>query len=192
MELIKPSSTLKNVIIVLSIAIPVVVAVLLFSPSKITNAGSWIYFLPHFNAIINSLTSVMLIAGAYVIIKNKDIELHRTFMSTSFILGALFLVSYVIYHAGAESTKFGDLDGDGIVSSDELAQVGIWRSIYLGILLFHILLAVVVVPFVLFAFYYALSNQIEKHRKVVKFTYPIWLVVSVTGVIVYFMISPYY
>ena len=90
------------------------------------------------------------------------------------------------------STKFGDINQNGILEASELAAIGVWRYIYLGVLLSHILLAIVVVPFVLLALYHALTKKFEKHKKVTRFAFPIWLYVSVTGVLVYLMISPYY
>ncbi len=113
-------------------------------------------------------------------------------MITAFILGALFLVSYVIYHASAPSTVYGDLNADSEVSREELSQLTIPREFYLFVLLSHILLAIVVVPFVLLAMNYAIQRNFNKHVKIVKFAYPIWLYVSVTGVLVYLMISPFY
>lgn len=125
-------------------------------------------------------------------VKNGNIKLHRTFMFASFFLGVLFLLSYVLYHSSVESVKFGDINFDGELSEEEIAKAGTSRTIYLVILASHILLSILVVPFVLFAFYYALTNQIERHKKIVKFTYPVWLYVSITGVVVYFLIKPYY
>ena len=93
---------------------------------------------------------------------------HKSLMTTAFILGSLFLVSYVLYHSSVPSVKFGDIDGNGILSDQELAEVGGTRMFYLGVLLSHIGLSIVVVPFVLFAFYYSLTEKIEKHRKIVK------------------------
>ncbi|MBC6366758.1 DUF420 domain-containing protein [Algoriphagus sp. AK58] len=167
----------KNWIIGISIAIPLAVAVLLFMPAKITSLGDWVYFLPHLNAVINTAASIALIVGL-VFIKQKKYSLHGATMTVAFVLGAVFLVSYVIYHGAAESTSFG---GEGIV-----------RPIYYFLLISHILLAAVALFPILFAYYYGYTDQKEKHRKVVKFAYPIWLYVSVTGVIVYLMISPYY
>ncbi|HBH21931.1 MAG TPA: DUF420 domain-containing protein [Cytophagales bacterium] len=164
-------------IIVLSIAIPVVVAILLFSPAKFDADAAWAKQLPHINAVINSLTAVFLVIGVYFI-KKGDKKAHQRMMTSAFILGSLFLVSYVIYHATIPSTKFG---GEGAI-----------RYVYYFFLLSHILLAIVVVPFVLFAFYYALTSKFDKHKKVVKYTFPIWLYVSITGVIVYWMIAPFY
>jgi len=170
------NKNLVNVIKVVSVLIPVAVAVLLFMPSKITLFGDWTYNLPHFNAIINSLTSIFLILSFYMIKYKKDIKSHQVLNTLSFTLGAIFLISYIIYHSSVESTSY---QGDS-------------RMIYFFFLISHILLSIVVVPFVLFAFYYSLTNQIDKHKKVVKYTFPIWLYVSTSGVIVYLMISPFY
>lgn len=176
---------------VLSVAIPLVVALLLFSPTKLVVEGDWVYFLPHLNAVLNTATAVALLAGLWFI-RQRKISYHRTAMLVAFILGSIFLVSYVIYHGAADSTKYGDVNHDGLVSASELASLGFARILYLIILLSHIGLAIVVVPLVLLALYYAISNKFIQHRKVVKFAYPVWLYVSVTGVIVYLMISPYY
>jgi len=178
-------------IYVVSVLIPIVVAILIFFPAKLGISGDWIYFLPTFHAIVNSLTVLVLVA-ALIAIKKKEIEVHKKLMFTGLILGVFFLLSYVIYHSNVESVKFGDINSDGFVSEYEKANIGNTRTVYLSILASHILLSIGVVPFVLFAFYYALSNQIDKHRRIVKFTYPIWLYVSITGVIVYLMIKPYY
>ncbi|WMN10699.1 DUF420 domain-containing protein [Marivirga salinae] len=177
---------------VLSIAIPVVVAILIFAPEKIQGAGDWVYILPHLNATFNSITTVVLLLGLYFI-KQKNIKAHKSMMSIAFTFGSLFLVSYVIYHSTADSTIYGDINGNGVLDDAEKTKdLMWWRGLYVGILLPHIILAAVVVPFVLFAFYYALTDKIEKHKKIVKWTFPIWLIVSISGVIVYLMISPYY
>lgn len=180
-----------TIIGVLSVVIPLAVAVLLFSPTKLEVEGGWIDFLPHLNGIINTATSLALIAGL-VFIKQKKIKYHRSAMLVAFVLGAIFLVSYVIYHASADSTIFGDINGNGTLDEFEAKELGNTRTIYLLILISHIILAAVVVPFVLLAIYFALSNKISKHKKIVRYTFPIWLYVSITGVIVYLMISPYY
>jgi putative membrane protein len=167
----------QQLINTVSIAIPVVVAILLNPRVPKFNLGDWTVNLPFINAIINSLTSVVLLLGLYFV-KQKNIQMHRRMMLMAFVLGACFLVSYVLYHLSNESTPFG---GGGVV-----------RPIYYFLLTSHIILSIGVVWFVLRAVYYALSNQVEAHRKVVKWAYPIWLYVSITGVIVYAMISPYY
>lgn len=161
---------------VLSIAIPLAVAVLLSLPTKL-NLGEWVYNLPHAIGAINTLTSICLIV-AFIAIKQKNIKLHQKMNSSAFVLGAIFLVLYVLYHASAESTSFGGDDST--------------KYVYYFFLISHILLSIGVVPLVLLAFFYALNGMLEKHKKIVKYTFPIWLYVSVTGVIVYLMISPYY
>jgi putative membrane protein len=175
--LIQSEQKVKAWIIAISVIIPLAVAVLIFMPTKLELGSDLVYFLPHLNAVINSAATIALIA-AIVFIKNKNIAYHGASMTIAFVLGAIFLVSYVVYHAAAESTTFG---GEGII-----------RPIYYFLLITHIILAAVALFPILFAYYYGLTDQREKHRKVVKFAYPIWLYVTVTGVIVYLMISPYY
>jgi putative membrane protein len=161
---------------VLSVLIPVLVAILLFKPTAFSS-GLDVSFLPHLNAVFNTATAVCLAIG-YYFIKNKNIALHRTMMIAAFVLSSLFLISYVIYHANAESTKFGG--------------VGAIRYLYFFLLLSHILLAIVIVYFALKSLYFGLTKQYEKHKKVSRWTFPIWMYVALTGVIVYLMISPYY
>ncbi len=161
----------------IAIVVPVLVAVLLFMPSKLNLATDWVYFLPRLNAVMNTAASITLIFGL-IFIKNGNILLHKVAMNTAMGLGAIFLISYVIFHASAESTSFG---GEGFI-----------RTLYYFILISHILLAAIALFPILLAYYFGITDQRAKHRKVVKFAYPIWLYVSVTGVIVYLMISPYY
>ncbi len=174
-----------------SILIPVVVAFLILFPGKLSFTGSWVYSLPGIHATVNSLTAIILIL-ALVAIKKGNVRLHRSLMFSALFMGVLFLVSYIIYHSSVDSVKFGDLDHDGVVSESERITAGSSRIVYFVVLASHILFSIAVVPFVLMAFYYALTDQITKHKKMVKFTYPVWLYVSITGVIVYFMIEPYY
>lgn len=176
-NMLENEGKVKGWIIAISVVIPVVVALLIFMPSKLDLGVEWVYFLPHLNAVINSAATLALVAGL-LFIKNGNIPYHRASMTVAFGLGAIFLVSYVIYHAAAESTTFG---GEGMV-----------RSVYYFLLLTHIVLAAVALFPILFAYYYGYTDQRVKHRKVVKFAFPIWLYVTVTGVIVYLMISPYY
>ena len=166
----------EKLVNVLSIAIPVAVAILIGIRTKI-DLGAWTKILPHVIGLLNTTTSITLIAG-FIFIKNKNIIMHRRMMSLSFIQGSLFLVLYILYHVSNASTSYG---GDGIL-----------KSIYYILLISHISLSIGVVWFVLRAVYYALSGQIVAHKKIVKWTFPLWLYVSVTGVIVYLMISPYY
>ncbi len=180
------------IISVVSILIPIVVAILLYLPEHLRPQSLNTKLLPHFNAILNTMTSLLLLFGLFFI-KKKNVKMHRKVMITAFVLSSIFLVSYVIYHFSPDaSVKFGDVNHDRVVDEAEKLAVGTVRYVYLFILLTHILLAAGVVPLVLFAFYFALSNQIAKHKKMVKWTYPIWLYVAVTGVVVYLMISPYY
>lgn len=175
-QLVDNQRKYDGLIKVLAIAIPVVVALLFGIRTKV-ELGSWTKLLPHLNAVFNSLTAVLLAIG-FIFIKNKNIRMHRMAMLGAFTLGSLFLVSYVLYHLTNPSTAFG---GEGTV-----------KLVYYFLLISHVLLAAVVVPFVLYAVYFALSGQITRHTKVVKWTLPIWFYVSVSGVIVYLMISPYY
>ncbi|MEM6641567.1 MAG: DUF420 domain-containing protein [Bacteroidota bacterium] len=180
-----------RIIYVVSALIPLVVAFLILFPEKLSFSGAWVKSLPAFHATVNSITAITLIA-AVIAIKKGNMSLHRALMFTSLFLGVLFLVSYILYHSSQPSVRFGDIDHDGIVSDLEKQDVGSVRFVYLFILASHILLSISVVPFVLLAFYYALTDQIKRHRKIVRFTFPVWLYVSVTGVIVFFMIRPYY
>jgi putative membrane protein len=166
----------KSLVNAISLIIPVVVALLLGMRFKI-DMGEWTKSLPHVNAFINSLTSVLLIGG-FAAIKKGHRELHRAFMTSSFFLGFAFLVTYVLYHFSNESTHFG---GEGLI-----------KYIYYTLLITHIVAAGVVVYFVLHAMYYALHEDFINHKRIVKIAYPLWLYVSVTGVVVYYMISPYY
>jgi putative membrane protein len=125
-------------------------------------------------------------------IKKRNITLHKKLNLTAFALSALFLICYVTAHYFIPDTKYGDLDHDGIMSDDESAAVKGIKPFYLVILLSHILLAAIVLPFVLLSFYYGLTDQREKHRKITRISYPMWLYVTITGVVVYLMISPYY
>jgi putative membrane protein len=156
---------------IVSIVIPLVVAVLLGIQNKLY-LGEWTKVLPHFIGTINSLTAVVLIAG-FVFIKQNKVKLHRFSMISAFSLGGLFLVIYVLYHLTNPAKRY---EGEGFA-----------RYIYFFALITHIALSLVVLPFVLRAMYFALTNQFERHKKVVKFAYPIWLYVAITGVIVYLL-----
>jgi putative membrane protein len=172
----KTNSRYLTIIGVLSVVIPIVVAILLFKPSALVS-GIDVSFLPHLNAVLNSATAVCLGIG-YYFIKTKNIALHKTMMITAFVLSSLFLISYVVYHAFVASTSY---PGSGFI-----------LYLYRTILLSHILLSISIVYFALRSLYFGLTKQYEKHRKISKWTFPIWMYVAVTGVIVYLMISPYY
>lgn len=178
METLQPVQEQKanRLINILSLAIPLAVAILLGIRQKV-DLGNWTTYLPHINGIVNTATSVLLIAGLYFI-RQGNVLAHKRTMLTAFGLGSFFLVSYVLYHLSNESTPFG---GEGWI-----------RPVYYFLLISHIGLSIVVVWFVLRAVYFALSGQIAKHKQTVKYAYPIWLYVSITGVIVYLLIKPYY
>jgi putative membrane protein len=181
----------RKIVLIVSFAIPAVVAFLILMPQTGKLGNFDVSAFPGMNATLNSLTSVCLIS-ALVAIKNKNIAVHRAFMSTAFILSACFLVLYVLYHFQGPATRYGDVDHNGIVDELEKAAVGNMRSLYFVLLISHIVLAALVLPFILLSFYFSLSGQIEKHRKIVKFSFPAWLYVAVSGVLVYFMIRPFY
>ena len=161
-------------ITIVSIVIPLVVA-LLFG-YKIPNAEP-LSFLPPIYATTNGITAVLLVL-AVIAIKNGKRKRHQNLMTTCIVLSALFLIMYVAYHMTSESTKYG---GEGIL-----------RYIYFFILITHIALSIIIIPLVLKTYSKAYLKDFEAHRKWAKYTFPIWLYVAVTGVVVYFMISPYY
>jgi putative membrane protein len=163
----------RQLIIVLSLVIPLAVAVLF----RVRVEGFNLTFLPPIYATINGITAILLVA-ALIAIKKGNTSLHETIMKVCLLLSASFLVMYVLYHMTSDSTTFG---GEGPV-----------RYIYYFILITHILLSVAVVPLVLFTYLRAYLGEFERHRKLAKITFPIWLYVAITGVVVYFMISPYY
>lgn len=156
----------------ISIIVPLMVAVLLGLPNKL-DLGAWTKILPHTIGIINSLTTLTLILGL-VFIKLKKIKLHQAMMTASFGLGGVFLICYVLYHLSNPSNRFG---GEGAI-----------RYFYFFILLTHIGFSLVVLPLVLRAMFYAATKQFAAHKKIVRLAYPIWLYVSVTGVMVYLLV----
>lgn len=165
-------------IVALSIIIPLVVAGLFgvnlrdlgFDVEPLT-------ILPPIYATINGLTAVILLI-AFWAIKNKKVVLHENLMTTAVGCSSIFLIMYVAYHMTSNSTPFG---GQGVV-----------RYIYYFILITHILLSIVIIPFVLLTYVRAITNNFERHKKIARYTFPMWLYVTITGVIVYMMISPYY
>lgn len=148
-------------------------------------------FLPPLHALLNGLAAVCLIAALYFI-KQRNIESHRKMIYTAFVFSALFLVSYVLYHSTTEEIKFGDADHDGIVSAAEIAVVGSLRTVYLILLGTHIVLAGGILPFILLTFNRAYTNQFDRHKKMARWVFPLWLYVAVTGPLCYLMLKPYY
>ncbi|WP_298148979.1 DUF420 domain-containing protein [Flavobacterium sp.] len=179
-------------IAVLSIAIPVAVAVL-FSV-KLSDFGIHVKpfsFLPPIYAAINGLTAVLLVTAVFAI-KNGNRALHERLMKTAIACSVAFLGMYVAYHSSAENTNFGDTNHDQILSEAEIQAVGFVRYVYYFILFTHISLSVIIIPFVLLTYVRAISNNFARHKALAKITFPMWLYVAVTGVIIYLMISPYY
>ena len=158
----------------ISIVIPVVVAILF--TVRIPNVAS-LSFLPPIYATVNGITAVILLL-ALKAIKSKNIKLHQNLMKTAIALSLAFLLMYVAYHMTSDSTPYG---GEGFI-----------RYVYFFILISHIILSIGIIPMVLFTYVRAFTKQFEDHKKIARYTFPIWLYVAVTGVIVYFMISPYY
>ncbi len=164
----------KNLIILISVAIPVVVAILF----RIRLEGvQSLSFLPPIYAAINGCTALVLIAALWAI-KNRKILLHEQLMKTAIVLSSAFLIMYVAYHLTSDPTPFG---GEGRI-----------KTIYYFILISHIILSVAIIPLVLISFVRAISKQFTSHRKIARITFPIWLYITITGVIIYLMISPYY
>ncbi len=184
--------TVFKIVLAVSALICVVVVVLNQKLIPVPDTfPSFIYKLPLLNAFLNGSCSVLLIASLWAI-KKRNIELHKKLNLTAFLLSSLFLISYVTAHYFIPDTKFGDVDHNGVLEEMELVAVSGIRPIYLVILLSHIFLAVIVLPMILLSFYYALKDDRVKHKKITRFSYPIWLYVTLTGVVVYALISPYY
>lgn len=163
----------NRIIVILSVSIPVVVAALF----KVKLDIELPVFLPPIYATINAATAVLLVIGFWAI-RNKHLSLHRLIMKTAIVLSAVFLVMYVLYHMTSDSTPFG---GEGLL-----------RYVYFLLLISHILLSIVVIPFVLITYVRAITDDIQRHKKIARITLPLWLYVAVSGVLVYLMIAPYY
>ncbi|HEK21914.1 MULTISPECIES: DUF420 domain-containing protein [unclassified Mucilaginibacter] len=149
-------------------------------------------YLPLLNAILNGTCSVLLMVSLYYI-KQGNITMHKRINILTFCLSSLFLVSYILFHyLMRNDTLYGDANGDGVLNEAERAIAGTSRRVYLAILVPHIVLAAGVLPLILLSFHRGLQMQVEKHKKLVRWTFPLWLFVTISGVIVYLMIKPYY
>lgn len=149
-------------------------------------------YLPMLNAVLNGTCTVLLPTSLYFI-KQGNIKVHKRLNIITFCLSSLFLVSYILFHyLMRNDTLYGDANFDGVLSPAERAAAGGMRTLYLSILVPHIVLAAGVLPLILLSFYRGLQMQVEKHKKLVRWTFPIWLYVTASGVIVYLMIQPYY
>lgn len=170
------TKTLSIVITALSVAIPLIVFILTRVKLEVIPYPQ-VYTLPMINAILNGSCAALLI-GAVAAVKAKNVNLHARLIYVAMGVSLLFLVGYILYHISTEATPYG---GEGAM-----------KTVYYVLLASHIILAGLQTPFVLFAFLYGFTGQVDKHRRLVKFAFPIWLYVSITGVICYLMISPYY
>lgn len=165
-------------IVILSVTIPLIVGALFgINLRDLGYDVEPLTFLPPIYATINGLTALLLII-AFWAIRNKNIALHKTLMTAAIGCSIVFLLMYIAYHMTSDSTPYG---GDGIM-----------RYVYFTILISHILLSIIIIPFVLITYVRAITNNIERHKKIARITFPIWLYVALSGVIVYIMISPYY
>lgn len=172
-------STVKIVIVILSVVVALLVALLnwgLETRPNVLSAETLLLF-PKFHALLNSLVAILLAFGLYFI-KNKQKGNHQKSMLGAFLLSAVFLVSYVVYHTLADPTLYG---GEGNI-----------RYVYYFLLITHIVLAALIMPIILMTFYYAATDKWLKHRKLAKITWPLWFYVAVSGVVIYFMIAPFY
>lgn len=164
-------------ILVVSILVPVLVLILMYLPERYDVLGGRFTNFPLFHAVLNFFTALFLVMG-YFAVRVKQVVWHRNLMISAFFLSAVFLVSYVISKISNEPVPYG---GEGIL-----------RYFYFFILISHILLSAIIVPLVLFTMYRGLRGEVEKHRRIARYTYPIWLYVAVTGVLVYLFMMPYY
>lgn len=177
-ENLKAEKEYNTWIIVLSVIIPVVVAILFgVNLQELGFDVKPLTFLPPIYASINAVTALVLVI-AFIDIQNKNITRHKRLMQFAIILSLTFLVMYIAYHMTSDSTKYG---GEGII-----------KYVYYIILITHILMSIIVIPFVLITYVRAITNNIERHKKIAKITFPLWLYVAISGVVVYIMISPYY
>lgn len=155
------------------------------------NMGFNIHVFATANAVINTIIAVLLVA-ALIAVKNGHYLLHKRIMIAALVLSIIFLVSYIAHHLLAGETKYGDANLDGIVDDSEKAALGAMRMVYLVVLLTHIFLAAIILPFILFTAYRGLTSEFAAHKKLARITWPLWFYVAVTGPVVYLMISPYY
>ena len=182
----------KAKLLIYTVSFVVFAAVVFLSKYKLNvNLGFDVHVFAKVNAVINSIVAVLLVAGLFFVKQNKYVT-HKKIMLTAISLSVLFLLSYIAHHLLAGDTKYGDTNHDGILSLDEKALAGNLRMVYYFVLITHIPLAAIILPFILFTAYRALTGDYEKHKKLVRITWPVWFYVAVTGVAVYLMISPYY
>lgn len=182
----------KASLLILVFSVIVFAAVVLLSRVKLeADLGFDVHLFALLNALINSCVTVLLLL-ALIAVKQRKYLTHKNLMLTAMILSILFLVSYICHHLLAGDTRFGDINHDGIITEAEKAGAGSMRIVYYIILGTHIPLAGIILPFILFTAYRALIGEYPAHKKLARITWPVWLYVAITGVVVYLMISPYY
>lgn len=182
----------KARLLIYTVSVVVFAAVVVLSKYKLSvDLGFNVHVFALANAVINSMVAVLLLAGLLTA-KQKNYALHKKIMLAAIVLSVLFLVSYIAHHLLAGETRYGDLNHDGLLSDDEKLQAGSMRMVYFILLFTHIPLAAIILPFILFTAYRALTGQYEAHKKLTRITWPVWFYVAVSGVLVYLMINPYY
>lgn len=187
-----PKNDKKAKILIYTVSIIVFAAVVILSKVKLElSLGFDVHVFAFINAMINTCVAGLLLGGLFAV-KGKRYVAHRNIMMTAIVFSVLFLLSYIAHHLLAGDTKFGDIDHNGILSDAEAAAVGNTRYVYYILLLTHIPLAGIILPMILFTAYRALTGEYANHMKLARITWPIWFYVAISGVIVYWMIAPYY
>lgn len=182
----------KAHLLILSFSLIVFAAVVVLGRIELNlSVGFDVHVFAMVNACINTAVALLLLA-ALAAVRRRRYHLHRNLMLLAMGLSILFLLSYIAHHLLAGETRFGDLDGNGLLDAGEKTAAGTARTIYYIILGTHIPLAGLILPFILYSAYRALTGEFDRHRKLVRITWPVWFYVAVTGVIVYLMIRPYY
>jgi len=182
----------KARLLILTFSFVIFAAVVLLGQFKLhVSLGFNVHIFAKLNALINGLVAILLVA-ALIAVKNQKYETHKTLMLFSLALSIIFLVSYVTHRLLSGEAVFGDANHDGILSADEKAAVGSMRLVYFIILITHVFLAAIILPFILFTAYRALIAEFPMHKKLARYTWPLWFYVAVTGPVVYYFISPYY
>ena len=191
MIIIRKNDRLARILI---IAFSIIVFIAVTALERVTldvNLGFDPHIFALINAIINSIVSLLLLAGLYTA-KTRQISVHRNIMLTAISLSVVFLITYILHHLFAGSTWYGDIDHNGKVDDFEKTEAGMMRYVYFFLLGTHILLAGISLPFILFTDYRALIGEYSLHRKIARITWPMWFYVAITGPLVYLMISAYY
>lgn len=186
----KLAKKLNIAAIVASIAVVALVAVMRMPGMKI-NTSIDFSFLPPLHALFNSVVALALLAALYFI-KQKNVKAHQRMINTAMIFSTLFLLSYVVYHFTTPETLYSDFNHDFNVTDAEKARSGSLRTIYFTFLASHILLAAISLPFILFTYIRGFTGQVERHKKMARYVWPVWFYVAVTGPICYFMLKPFY